>query len=83
MQDTVTVKKIKALVVKRNSVIESAMMSFLLNFFEIEPHRFYDKPSYCSFHIYSQMFEIIEKFGRDDHRSFSFIYHFACSHVRY
>src|SRR5215469_17086024 len=47
------------------TIFFAAMMSFLLDFVKIESHRFYDKPSYCRSHIYSQMFEIIKQFGRD------------------
>jgi hypothetical protein len=72
----------KAVSGDREAVI-AARISFLLNVFKIEPHRLCNKRSHCRFHIYSQMFEIIKKFGRDDHRSFTFLYCFICFHIRY
>ena len=53
--------------------LRTSMLASFLDFFKIEPHRLYDKCSYCRFHIYCQMLEIIKQFRRDDHCSFSFI----------
>jgi hypothetical protein len=58
--------------------------SFLLNVFKILSHRFYDKSSYCRFHIYSQVFEIVKQVGRNLYCGFSFIsYRFIRFHIQY